>query len=156
LQEEGRWIYFGHFFFIVHLKKGLKLVLLFHALKKCGRLHVIFFTPLIMKFQKLTITDWKQFQFIDIDFHQNLTVFTGANGSGKTTILNLLARHFGWSINELATPAKDESTGFLHFLRVGLKAKPKKTRILLAKFFIQTALKQAWIFLIKVTKRNII
>lgn len=68
-----------------------------------------------MKFKSLKINDWKQFKKIDIEFHPNLTVLTGANGSGKTTILNLLARHFGWSITELATPAKDEKTGFFRF-----------------------------------------
>jgi len=34
-----------------------------------------------MKFQKLKIDDWKQFKKIDIDFHPNLTILTGANGS---------------------------------------------------------------------------
>lgn len=68
-----------------------------------------------MKFKKLNINSWKQFEKIDIDFHPNLTVLTGANGSGKTTILNLLARHFGWNINELATPGKDKKTGFFKF-----------------------------------------
>lgn len=32
-----------------------------------------------------------------------MTILTGANGAGKTTILNLLARHFGWSINLVGT-----------------------------------------------------
>ncbi len=77
------------------------------------------------RFKKLVINDWKQFNKVDIDFHPNLTVLTGANGSGKTTILNLLARHFGWEHAELATPAKDENTGvfrfFSRFFKIPLK-----------------------------------
>ncbi|OXB07325.1 hypothetical protein B0A81_11275 [Flavobacterium plurextorum] len=68
-----------------------------------------------MKFKHLKIDDWKQFKNIDIEFHPNLTILTGANGSGKTTILNLLAQHFGWYINELATPAKNKKTGIINF-----------------------------------------
>jgi hypothetical protein len=68
-----------------------------------------------MRFKKLTIDHWKQFEKLDIDFHDQLTVLTGANGAGKTTILNLLSPHFGWSTIELATPAKDEKSGFIKF-----------------------------------------
>lgn len=68
-----------------------------------------------MNFKKLTISEWKQFQKIDIDFHPRLTVLTGANSSGKTTILNLLAQHFNWNFQELSTPAKDKQTGFIRF-----------------------------------------
>lgn len=64
-----------------------------------------------MKFNKLIISEWKQFHEIDLQFHERLTILTGANGSGKTTILNLLARHFGWYFNELSTPVKDKSSG---------------------------------------------
>lgn len=56
--------------------------------------------------KKLYIENWKQFENIDIEFHDNVTIFTGANGSGKTTLLNLLAKHFGWQTQELATPKK--------------------------------------------------
>lgn len=76
-----------------------------------------------MKFKELTINEWKQFQKIEIDFHERLTIFTGANGSGKTTLLNLLARHFGWDFIELATPAKDEETGFFRFFTRFFKKK---------------------------------
>jgi hypothetical protein len=69
----------------------------------------------IVNFKQLTITDWKQFQKIDIDFHPQLTVLTGANGSGKTTILNLLSRHFGWDHKELSTPSEEKSTGFFKY-----------------------------------------
>ncbi|UTD14933.1 AAA family ATPase [Tenacibaculum mesophilum] len=66
-------------------------------------------------FKKLEINDWKMFQKIEIDFHPQLTILTGANGSGKTTILNILSRHFGWNYRELATPAKDKETGVFKF-----------------------------------------
>ncbi|MDH7463512.1 AAA family ATPase [Chitinophagaceae bacterium 26-R-25] len=68
-----------------------------------------------MKFRDIKISNWKQFETIEIDFHSNLTILTGANGSGKTTILNLLAQHFDWHVHQLATPAMDEATGFFKF-----------------------------------------
>ncbi|MFA5948460.1 MAG: AAA family ATPase, partial [Candidatus Gracilibacteria bacterium] len=63
-----------------------------------------------MNFQKLTIKEWQQFQNIEIAFHDRLTILTGANASGKTTILKLLARHCGWNATSLATPKKDLTT----------------------------------------------
>lgn len=60
-----------------------------------------------MDFEKLTLKDWQQFAEIDIIFHQRATILTGANGSGKTTILSLLARHQGWQQFSLATPKTD-------------------------------------------------
>ena len=41
---------------------------------------------------------------MDVAFHDTLTVLTGANGAGKTTILNLLNRHFGWDLQLVGTP----------------------------------------------------
>lgn len=68
-----------------------------------------------MYFKKLILNEWQQFQKIDIDFHERLTILTGANGSGKTTILNLLARHAGWQHISLATPKIEAITGLLKF-----------------------------------------
>ncbi|KKW41721.1 MAG: ATP-dependent endonuclease of the OLD family-like protein [Candidatus Magasanikbacteria bacterium GW2011_GWA2_56_11] len=64
-----------------------------------------------MDFKKLKITaEWQQFENIEIDFHDRLTILTGANASGKTTLLHLLARHCGWDAKSLATPKKDIKT----------------------------------------------
>lgn len=54
-------------------------------------------------FSHLRLHNWRQFGEVEIPIHDRMTILTGANGSGKTTILNLLARHFGWSINLVGT-----------------------------------------------------
>lgn len=48
-------------------------------------------------FKRLNIKDWRQFANIDIEFDSHLTILTGANGAGKTTILNLLSKSIGWT-----------------------------------------------------------
>jgi predicted ATP-dependent endonuclease of OLD family len=55
-------------------------------------------------FKNIKLGGWRQFERIDISFDSNVTVLTGANGCGKTTVLNVLARHFGWNINFVSTP----------------------------------------------------
>lgn len=57
-----------------------------------------------VRFNKLTIHDWRQFANLDIEFHERLTVITGGNGAGKSTVLRLLGQHFGWDATLLATP----------------------------------------------------
>ena len=49
-------------------------------------------------FEKLSLHHWRQFERVEVSFHQRLTVLTGANGAGKTTILHILNRHWGWNI----------------------------------------------------------
>jgi predicted ATP-binding protein involved in virulence len=55
-------------------------------------------------FKKITLQRWRQFRNIEINFHPRLTVLTGANGADKTTLLNLVSRHFGWDATFISTP----------------------------------------------------
>lgn len=68
-----------------------------------------------MKFQKITLNEWRQFSNIDIDFHPNVTIITGANGAGKSTILKLLSKHFGWHHPFLGTPFLSAQKGVFQY-----------------------------------------
>jgi predicted ATPase len=68
-----------------------------------------------LKFSSIQINSWRQYKSIDIDFHPRLTVITGPNGTGKSTILSILSRHFGYQKNYLSTPKKNKKTGIVSF-----------------------------------------
>lgn len=55
-------------------------------------------------FKELSVHTWRQFDRVDISFHPRLTILTGANGAGKTSLLHLLNRHWGWNIQYVSTP----------------------------------------------------
>ena len=50
-----------------------------------------------VSFRALSLRDWRQFAVVDLEFDSALTVLTGSNGAGKTSLLNLLSPHFSWS-----------------------------------------------------------
>src|SRR3546814_10722165 len=47
---------------------------------------------------------------VDIDLSHQTTVLTESNGSGKTSILNILSRHFGWNLLFVSTPFLSKRT----------------------------------------------
>jgi energy-coupling factor transporter ATP-binding protein EcfA2 len=87
-----------------------------------------------MKFQRLTLKGWRQFSEVDITFHPRITIITGANGAGKSTMLKVLSQHFGWSQPLLATPtflgdsgATGYFTGLFHKLLKKKEETPTNT-----------------------------
>jgi len=69
-----------------------------------------------MQFNNLKIQGWRQFKDVSIDFHPRITIVTGANGTGKTTLLRILSQHYGWSINLLATPKISSDNGAIRYI----------------------------------------
>lgn len=55
-------------------------------------------------FKTIELSKWRQFHDIRIEFDRHMTVLTGENGTGKTTILNILSRHFGWNLHLVSSP----------------------------------------------------
>jgi len=74
-------------------------------------------------FKKLEIKKWQQFERVDLELHDRLTILTGSNGCGKTTLLSLLARHSGWAQQSLSTPKKDKKTGVVKYISGFFKGK---------------------------------
>ncbi|MFD0672656.1 AAA family ATPase [Cohnella sp. GCM10027633] len=75
-----------------------------------------------MIFNNLSIQNWNQFRDVEISLHPKITIITGANGAGKSTILRLFSRLVGWGFNELSTPIKGKmNKGFKYRISRRLK-----------------------------------
>ncbi|MCX2710797.1 AAA family ATPase [Mycolicibacterium sp. J2] len=59
-------------------------------------------------FDRLALYGFRQYAFLDLDLRGDITVLTGANGTGKTTILNILSTHFDWPADLIAAPGEKE------------------------------------------------
>jgi predicted ATP-binding protein involved in virulence len=66
-------------------------------------------------FRRIELNSWRQFEKVQLNFNKDITIITGENGTGKTTILNILNRHFGWGINFVVTPKKDKKSGTFRY-----------------------------------------
>jgi len=58
------------------------------------------------KFRKLSVQNWRQFSNVDLEFSDSVTILTGRNGTGKTTILNILAQHSSYHATFLGSPSQ--------------------------------------------------
>lgn len=74
-------------------------------------------------FKRLQLAGWRQFGSIDVEFHPQLTVLTGVNGVGKSSLLNILSRHVGAERPYLSVPKRD-AEGMITYI-VGRITSPK-------------------------------
>ena len=71
---------------------------------------------MMARFKTLKVTNWRQFRSVNVEFHPRATVIVGANGSGKTSLLNILSQPIGWAPEFVGTPTVDEETGEVRYL----------------------------------------
>lgn len=54
-----------------------------------------------MKIKSLTLTNYRGIQSLGLEFHENLNVFFGVNGAGKSTVLDAIAIMLSWAVSRI-------------------------------------------------------
>lgn len=68
-----------------------------------------------MHISQLKLRNYKSFRELTLDFNENLAVFAGVNGSGKSTVLKALATLLSWPTRRFANPkAQGNAIDFAH------------------------------------------
>lgn len=73
------------------------------------------------RFSELKIARWRQFGAVQITFDPRATIITGANGTGKTTLLSILSQHFGWSPDFIGTLKIDRKGAQRYFSGIDIE-----------------------------------
>jgi predicted ATP-binding protein involved in virulence len=71
----------------------------------------------ILKLKNMKLTNFRQFHNLDISFHERLTVLIGENGSGKTTVLEAIAKSLELFDRRIQTPL-EVNIDVLEFLKI--------------------------------------
>lgn len=58
------------------------------------------------KFRRLQLAQWRQFKHVNVEFSSGVTILTGRNGTGKTSLLNTLAQHTPFKSDFLGSPVQ--------------------------------------------------
>ena len=64
------------------------------------------------KFNSIRIDGWRQFGHVDIELHPRLTVLTGENGVGKSSLLRILHKTFWCAPAVSSTPVRQPDGGY--------------------------------------------
>lgn len=80
-------------------------------------------------FHALRIEDWRQFHALEVEFDPRLTILTGANASGKSTVLGILATHFNWSRSYITAPSHRRGRLWSPFRRRRMDQEPRSNLV---------------------------
>lgn len=68
-----------------------------------------------VEFDTLEIRNWRQFSKVKLNLSARVTVLTGENGTGKSTLLAVLGQHFDWDSQFVSTPVHKRGEQIRYF-----------------------------------------